>query len=92
MKAFKSFLHVLIASVSVVSFLGGWIALAHSKKPVQSYTSQSIVALPTLAPIPALGSLSVSNSNSSGQGNGLGILMSSNNNFMNRPLFRTGGS
>ncbi len=61
MKIFKFGIHLWIALTSVVSFLGGWIALAHSPKPMQAHaatyspSSQVTVApLPTLVPIQGL--------------------------------------
>ena len=54
MKLFKKLLRYWIAIASVLSFLGGWIILAHSPKPVLpgSTASQSLAALP---PIQAYG-------------------------------------
>ncbi len=65
MRFFKATLRALIMLVSMFSFLGGWILLAHSLKPVSnsssssSTTSTSVIAvtpLPTLAPLAPIGS------------------------------------
>jgi hypothetical protein len=74
MKTLKTILHYWIALVSITGFLGGWVVLAHSAKPVQpsqqttSLTVQGLQqpqALPTLAPLDMSGnSASASNNNS----------------------------
>jgi hypothetical protein len=46
MKNFKTGLHWLIGISSLISFLAGWVALAHSPKPVQP--------LAPLAPLAAI--------------------------------------
>jgi hypothetical protein len=54
MKPFRKLLRYWIAIASVFSFLGGWVILAHSPKPVQPVTIQQ-AALPDLPPIQAFG-------------------------------------
>ena len=63
MRIFRKVLRYWIAIASVLSFMGGWVILAHSPKPVQPVTVQS-AALPTLPPIQAFGD--VNNNNGSG--------------------------
>jgi hypothetical protein len=60
MKFFRKLLRYWIAVASVLSFLGGWVILAHSPKPVQlqSATSVQPTALPDLPPIQAYGATS----------------------------------
>ena len=57
MKIFKKILHYWIGIASILSFLGGWVILAHSPKPVQPQSTSSLqpVALPGLPPIQAYG-------------------------------------
>jgi hypothetical protein len=57
MKLFRKLLHYWIGIASVLSFLGGWIILAHSPKPVPPQSSSSIppAAMPTLPPIQVYG-------------------------------------
>jgi len=58
MKIFRKLLRYWIGIASVLSFLGGWVILAHSPKPVQFQSSSSAIqpsALPTLPPIQAYG-------------------------------------
>ena len=55
MKFFKKILHYWIAFASLLSFLGGWIILAHSPKPIQT-ESITVQASATLPPIQAYGS------------------------------------
>jgi hypothetical protein len=90
MKIFRKLLRYWIAIASVLSFLGGWVILAHSPKPVQltPATVQS-VALPNLPPIQAYG----------GNVNNNGLNFFSNNNTQsnqlpsaNVPMLRTRGS
>ncbi len=61
MRFFKASLRTLIMLASTFSFLGGWILLAHSLKPISSSSSSASSAivlgiaatpLPTLAPLP----------------------------------------
>jgi hypothetical protein len=90
MKIFRKVLRYWIAIASVLSFLGGWVILAHSPKPVQLQpASVQSVALPNLPPIQAYGS-NVNN-------NGLNFF--SNNNSQSSPqpstsvpMLRTRGS
>jgi len=49
MKLFRKALRYWIAITSVLSFMGGWVILAHSPKPVQPVTVQSIT-LPAIQP------------------------------------------
>jgi hypothetical protein len=53
MKAYKTFLHLWITAASLLSFLGGWALLAHSRKPIQPVqtTTVNIAPMPTLPPI-----------------------------------------
>jgi hypothetical protein len=81
MKIYRKALRYWIAIASALSFLGGWIILAHSPKPVQPVTVQS-AGLPTLAPLPAFYGLnSTSNSSQSAPQFNTGM-----------PLLRTRGS
>lgn len=57
MKAQKFLLRVWLALTSLALFAGGWIALAHSPKPVQSKVSE-VPAMPSLPPIPSVEELS----------------------------------
>ena len=87
MKFYKSFLHVWITFMSVLTFLGGWAMLAHSRKPIQPAQfsrAVSIAPLPTLAPIQAFGS-----TNSNG---GLTLFSPAPQVSSGFPLMRTGGS
>jgi len=89
MKIFKSLLHVWITLISVLTFLGGWIMLAHSKKPVQptssAASSVSLAPMPTLPPIQAYNGSSSSSVPSIGQ-----VQPVQQQSFL--PMMRTGGS
>lgn len=65
MKIFKTLLHILLASGSLLGFLVGWATLAHAGKPVepgQRQTSQQALApLPALPPIQSIQTDSVFN-------------------------------
>ena len=56
MKTTKNGLRIMIASASVVSFMGGWSLLAHAPKPAPLVTSsqQPSISAPALAPLPTL--------------------------------------
>ncbi len=93
MKLFRFALNIWITVVSVMSFLLGWVVLAHSPKPVQN-TSQSpvvnVTPLPTLTP---LNNLPFSdNSNNGLQNFQVQQAPSTLFNSAPAPLFRTGGS
>ena len=90
MKFFRKVLRFWIALASILTFLGGWIILAHSPKPVQTQpgTVQQAV-LPDLPPIQAYGS-NVNN-------NGLGFFSNNapattNQSLGSVPRLRTRGS
>ncbi len=51
MKSPKNRIRILIATGSAVSFLGGWVLLAHAPKPVPADNSVQLVAP---APLPTL--------------------------------------
>jgi hypothetical protein len=54
MKMFRFALNIWITVASLLSFLLGWVALAHSPKPVQPTTQSALVnpaVLPTLTPL-----------------------------------------
>jgi len=88
MKLYKSLLHIWIAIMSVFTFLGGWIMLAHARKPIQPTQSSlagSITPLPTLAPIQAFGSTGNTNTFVPQ----VAPVQQSNSFF---PVMRTGGS
>ncbi len=91
MKIFRFALNVWITLASLLSFLLGWAALAHSPKPVQPAARppaiSSIQALPTLAPL-QFGN----NDNNSNMPNFQ--VQIPNNNFSSAPapIFSTGGS
>ena len=93
MKIFRKLLRYWIAIASVLSFLGGWVILAHSPKPVQTQavTVQS-PALPALPPIQAYGS----NVNNSGLGffsnNSQAAPQAAPQSSLGMPMLRTRGS
>lgn len=88
MKIFRIFLKIWIVLGSLAAFVGGWVMLGHSGKPVAAQASDSngagqLAPLPTLAPLSTLGSGS--------QGlQSLGQQPSSSSTF--RPRLRTRGS
>jgi hypothetical protein len=57
MKLLRSALRTWITLTSVLSFVGGWVILAHAPKPVQTNSSLNTGAsVPTLEPLPPLSS------------------------------------
>ncbi len=81
MKFWKTTLRIWITIVSLFSFFGGWVVLAHSPKPNQ-FNPANLSKMPVLAPIPSLDQ--IMNSQESNR-------LSFNNNM--RPIrLRTGGS
>ena len=88
MKLFRKILRYWIGIASLLSFLGGWVILAHSPKPVQAVTVQPSVTLPNLPPIQAYGN--------GGNNNGLNFFSNSAPTnpqpSSGMPLLRTRGS
>ena len=87
MKIWKSLIRVWLALISLISFLVGWVVLAHAPKPNQ-FNPANVPAMPKLNPVPSLDQ--VMNSD-----------QSQNQNFFNvqsappmqsQPLLRSGGS
>jgi hypothetical protein len=87
MKTFKTGLHILIASFSILGFLGGWATFAHSRKPIQPVQPQVFEALPPLDPIPAFNSAPSNNNNG-----GLSSFLPLRRNNAMSPMFVTRGS
>jgi hypothetical protein len=87
MKTYQKALRVWIAIASVFSFLGGWVLLAHSPKPVPPTNTNviNLAPLPTLPPIQGFGL-------GSGNGSGLSPFIPNNQPSSGVPLLRTGGS
>jgi hypothetical protein len=93
MKFFKFGIHLWITMISFISFLLGWIILAHAPKPVQlnSASSQTSLTaqLPTLeplGPIPGFGTEENSTQNEPFFG------FQPRNRSRSNPFFTTGGS
>jgi hypothetical protein len=97
MKVLKLGLHLWIGVTSVLSFLAGWIILAHSPKPVEpGSVARSVAAaaapLPTLVPLPPLnlgGGSAVQNLQFQ---NPQIVLQPQSQSIFSQPVFRTGGS
>ncbi len=90
MKLFRFALHTWITMASVLSFLLGWVALAHAPKPVQ-HTQASVPSsqsVPTLAPLQNLRVGDDQGSNNASQT--FQTFQAPSN--MPAPVFRTGGS
>jgi hypothetical protein len=88
MKPFRKALRYWFAFASLFSFLGGWIILAHSPKPVLVTKVNSNASYSNLPPIQAFGQ--------DANNNGLGFFSSnsqSNTQLSSGfPVLRTGGS
>jgi hypothetical protein len=90
MKAYKTFLHFWITIASLLSFLGGWVLLAHSKKPLQPIQSGQTAAV-DIAPLPTLPPIQFFNGGAFSDTNNFTV----NNNpapVSRAPLLMTGGS
>ncbi len=91
MKTLKLLLRIWIGTTSVFVFLASWIMLGHSPKPISNPSSLSSAALvaplPTLAPLPPIGS----GNNSAGGGTNF-MFVQPPVNQMQRPVFITRGS
>ena len=89
MKVLKLGIRFWITLTSVLSFMTGWVMLAHAPKPHQPSSAWTSIAapLPTLEP---LNSLSGSDDNNSQNQPLFSVQPSPRSQF--RPAFRTGGS
>ncbi len=89
MKIFRFGLNIWITLISILSFLVGWVTLAHSPKPIQPSSQPQAV---NMAPLPTLTPL---DNSQFGGGNGFQQnFQVQNNGFSSapQPIFRTGGS
>ncbi len=95
MKLFRFALNIWITIASVLSFLLGWVALAHSPKPVQQRTQ---IPISSAAPLPTLTPLSPLQFGSDSSGSGFQNLQlqapppTTNFNSAPAPVFQSGGS
>jgi hypothetical protein len=94
MKNLKNILRILLTSVSMLGFLGGWATLAHSRKPIQTTNAQpqTLAPLAPLAPLPAMGSIPTKNNAGSGLLNIFTPSTAPSVRTRSRPLFSTSGS
>ncbi len=60
MKLWKTLIRIWLTLASVVSFLVGWVALAHAPKPNQ-FNPSNVPAAPRLDPVPSLDDFTNSN-------------------------------
>ena len=88
MKLFRFGMNIWFTLISILSFLIGWVALAHSPKPIQPSSQSTVV---NVAPLPTLTPL---NSSQFGGDNGFQQNFQVQNGFSSapQPIFRTGGS
>ena len=87
MRLFRKALRYWMAIASVLSFLGGWVILAHSPKPIQPIPVEQ-AALPNLPPIQAFGD----NVNNDGLGFFTNNSQTNNQPSFGMPRLRTRGS
>jgi hypothetical protein len=86
MKPFQNLLKFWIAAGSLAAFMGGWIILGHSGKPVEPGLAVGDTSAAQLAPLPTLAPLA------SGSARSLQPLTQSPNTSFAQPRFRTRGS
>ena len=89
MKTLKSKLRLWVTTLSLASFVGGWIMLAHAPKPASLIQDIASASLPTLEPLPPL---SAFDPGSSGVQNQQLFNIQPRQRFGFNPFFRTGGS
>jgi len=88
MKITKLGIRFLIMIASTVSFLGGWIMLAHAPKPFQGTSSQQAnTTLPTLEPLAPLSDFGSGQNNFQSQ-----TFFNTQPRARSNPFFTTGGS
>ncbi len=91
MKLLKFGIRFWITITSVLSFLTGWIMLAHAPKPNQASSASTNISapLPTLAPLNPLSGFDSDDNNFQNQPL---FSVQPNTRSQFRPSFRTGGS
>jgi hypothetical protein len=99
MKSFKTGLHLYMLVASLVTFLGGWIVLAHSRKPVStaagsagSSSPTSLISMPTLVLVQSYGSYALPSTRSNSSTLLQGVPSAPQSGQSSSPMFRTGGS
>ena len=92
MKLLKIGIHFWITLTRMLSFLTGWVLLAHAPKPNQSHAllNNSSAAVPTLEPLQPLSNFNPGEGGSQNQQPFFSVEPSTRSQF--RPAFRTGGS
>ncbi len=87
MKLWKILIRVWLTLASVVSFVVGWVALAHAPKPNQ-FNPSNVPAAPKLDPVPSLDQVM-----SSGQSETRGFVrVQPAQPVQQMPMLRSGGS
>lgn len=89
MKLWKGLIRVWLTLVSLISFLVGWVILAHAPKPNQ-FKASNVQAAPRLDPVPSLDQ--VINSQQSQSQNFFNIQIQPQQPVQRMPLLRSGGS
>jgi len=90
MKIIKAGIRFWITLASTISFIGGWVMLAHAPKPFQGNSSQSSInPLPTLEPIAPLSDFGSSQNQNNFQSQ---QFFNAQPRARSNPFFTTGGS
>ncbi|HSA99519.1 MAG TPA: hypothetical protein VLE49_02635 [Anaerolineales bacterium] len=84
MKLWKTLIRIWLTLASLISFLVGWVVLAHAPKPNQ-FKASNVQAAPKLDPVPSLDQ--VMNSDQSQAQSFLSVQP-----IQRRPVLRSGGS
>ncbi len=66
MKLWKSLIRIWLTLVSLITFLVGWVVIAHAPKPNQ-FKPSSVPAMPKLDPVPSLNQVMNSDGQSQSQ-------------------------
>jgi hypothetical protein len=85
MKLWKTLIRIWLTLASLISFLIGWVVLAHAPKPNQ-FTASNVPAAPKLDPVPSLNE--VMNSSGGGQAQNFVQIRP----VQRSPILRSGGS
>ena len=92
MKTLKTFLHFWITVASLLSFLGGWVLLAHSKKPVQPVQTSSAASSASIAPMPTLPPIRFFSGGAFSNTNNFNVNSNPAPVYPSAPMLMTGGS
>ncbi len=91
MKLWKILIRIWLTLASVVSFVVGWVVLAHAPKPNQ-FKPSNVPAMPKLDPVPSLDQVMNSSNDNQSQSFFQQLQQAQPQPVQRMPMLRSGGS